>query len=127
MLSHDPAFHLPQRSTEDLLPQRGTKSTKTFDGNLLLKLKLIRCLLCLIVADLVCGFRGYSANHPLALSSLTPIRLLPSMSSTHEPFTSAVSLPPDCGVNCTVEPTATSTSTSSVAPPRLILVALAFA
>src|SRR5688572_132709 len=71
--------------------------------------------------------RPYSANHPLASSSLTPMRLLPSMSSIHDPFTSACSLPPNGGTNCTVEPTAKSTSRRSVAPPRLILVAFAFA
>src|SRR6185369_13992226 len=67
----------------------------------------------------------YSPNQPCASSSLTPMRRLPSMSSIHEPLTSASSLPPNGGTSFTVEPTATSTSMRSVAPPRLILVALA--
>src|SRR6185369_6939190 len=72
-----------------------------------------------------CG--NYSANHPLASRSLTPMRLLPSMSSTHEPFTSASSLPPNGGTSFTCAPSGTSTSMRSVAPPRLILTALALA
>src|SRR5215213_3236938 len=73
------------------------------------------------------NFYFYSANHPLESSSLTPIRLLPSISSIHEPFTSAFSLPPNGGTNLTCEPSGISTSIRSVAPPWLILTALAFA
>src|SRR5215213_1515764 len=69
----------------------------------------------------------YSANQPLVSSSFTPIRLLPSMSSIHEPFTSAASLPPNGGTSFTCEPSGISTSIRSVAPPRLIFTALAFA
>src|SRR6185369_3782245 len=128
MLSHDPAFgfHL---SHKNWLATKKHKKHKTINAHAKLGFKFICAFCAFFVASKV--FRAflwpYSANHPFASRSLTPMRRLPSMSSIHDPFTSAVSLPPNGGTNFTVEPTTTSTSRRSVAPPRLILVAFAFA
>src|SRR5829696_2559133 len=100
MLSHDPAFgfHLI-----------------CYVLSLVLCFGLCSLSLCALCALLwllcfLCPFVAYSANHPLASSSFTPMRLLPSISSIHEPFTSAVSLPPNCGTSFTVDPIGISTS-----------------
>src|SRR5215213_5240868 len=118
MLAHDPAFgfHLMHISRK--------KAQKA--QNVFLEFKSWISLF-FYAFYAFCGNYSYSANHPFVSRSLTPTRLVPSISSIQEPFTSASSLPPKGGTNFTCEPSGISTSIRSVAPPRLIFIAFAFA
>src|SRR4051794_29619540 len=115
MLAHDPAFGFHSIHISHKKAQKHISLSEIYQSS----------------SISFCAFRDflrpYSANQPLASRSLTPIRLLPSMSSIQEPLTSASSLPPNGGTSFTCAPSGTSTSMRSVAPPWLILTALAFA
>src|SRR6185369_17986514 len=99
MLTHDPAFGFhqilfshkkAQKAQNDFINSYVPNSYLLSVSFALLSSSL--CALCAFLWQLFfLPFCGYSPNQPCASSSLTPMRRLPSMSSIHEPLTSASS------------------------------------